>query len=237
LKIVFVLVDSEDARNVGASARAMFTMGHQEMRLVRPKCDRLSSAARALAHGSETVLENSSIFTSLEEATLDCDLRIAATARHRKQKAQYVSANEIVCLLNERSQFVKKVALVFGGEGSGLCKSDIAVCDILTTIPQACLYPSVNLSQAVMVYSYELSSSLTSVLTSDRRLVATREPAEIEYAALKNSVREMCEKVGIDKVSVDVTLKRMSLLSLSDLRLIHKLRHGLKLFLERNFYL
>ena len=38
----FILVESEDERNVGAVARALKTMGHQDLRLVNPRCDHLS---------------------------------------------------------------------------------------------------------------------------------------------------------------------------------------------------
>jgi tRNA C32,U32 (ribose-2'-O)-methylase TrmJ len=36
VEVIFVLIESEDDRNVGSVARALTTMGYSDLRLVRP---------------------------------------------------------------------------------------------------------------------------------------------------------------------------------------------------------
>jgi tRNA/rRNA methyltransferase len=48
-------------------------------------------------------------------------------------------------------------ALVFGREDSGLTNEELALADVLTGVPMAADYPSLNLGQSVMVYCYQLA--------------------------------------------------------------------------------
>ncbi len=72
LKISFILVEPAVPANVGAAARAIKTMGFDDLRLVKP-CDHLSMEARMLAHASNEILENAKIFSTLKEALADID--------------------------------------------------------------------------------------------------------------------------------------------------------------------
>ena len=51
-----------------------------------------------------------------------------------------------------------KVALVFGGEGDGLSKDDLQICDFLATLPTWEGYPIANLSHSVNSFLYQLHS-------------------------------------------------------------------------------
>ena len=53
---------------------------------------------------------------------------------------------------------VDTVAVVFGSEESGLGNREIQACDLVSFIPMIQPYPSLNLSQAVMLYAYTLSA-------------------------------------------------------------------------------
>ena len=48
--------------------------------------------------------------------------------------------------------------LVFGREDAGLTNEELALADVLTGVPMAADYPSLNLGQSVMVYCYQLAS-------------------------------------------------------------------------------
>ncbi|EHC28051.1 RNA methyltransferase TrmH family, partial [Salmonella enterica subsp. enterica serovar Adelaide str. A4-669] len=52
---------------------------------------------------------------------------------------------------------MRHAALVFGREDSGLTNDELALADVLTGVPMAADYPSLNLGQAVMVYCYQLA--------------------------------------------------------------------------------
>ena len=55
MNVSFLLIKPENPANVRATARAMKTMGHSDLRLIDP-CDYLNERGRALAHASEDLL-------------------------------------------------------------------------------------------------------------------------------------------------------------------------------------
>ena len=232
VEVIFVLIESEDDRNVGSVARALTTMGYPNLRLVRPLCDHLSERAFALAHGSAKVLKDAEIFNSLEEATADCEIRVAATARHRKLALRYHDVKELPDLLAAKQTIVNRVAIVFGKESSGLSNSDLCACEIVSTIPQACTFPSLNLSQAVMVYSYILATESTKVLTKDRRL-DQREVLPEEYQSLLKDIEDLCRNFKISSALFETIKKRIAILTLSDLHVVYRFKTELKAYLRR----
>ena len=223
IQFAFVLVEPGEAGNIGAVARALNTMGFSDLRLVRPKADPLCGVARAFAHGSEHLLENAPVCDRLEDALIDIDLACATTARHRLQKHHYVSARELPKNLQQKGDRLHKVALVFGSERSGLSNQDVALCDLLTTIPQANLQPSLNLSQAVMIYSYILAEQQTQVQIVDKRLNSEQVPVE-QYGKLKDSLTELMQRIGLSERYQRYVLKAIARLKYEDLTLIQNIK-------------
>jgi tRNA C32,U32 (ribose-2'-O)-methylase TrmJ len=72
--ISIVLVKTSHPGNVGSVARAMKTMGLQDLRLVAPKIQGIAEhdEAVALASGAGDVLAGAKVFSSLPEALYDC---------------------------------------------------------------------------------------------------------------------------------------------------------------------
>lgn len=233
MEVIFILIESEDDRNVGSAARALKTMGYSELRLVRPLCNYQSDRAFALAHGSSEVLEGAQAFNTLQEATADCDIRIAATARHRKRQLAYHDVREIPALLAGREELWSRVAIVFGKESSGLSNDDLDACEIVSTIPQACPYPSLNLSQAVMVYSYTLAAGSTEVMIKDRRM-DHREVLPEEYTSIVEAFDILGRRFRISDGLLQSIKKRMAILTLSDLHVLYRLKDELKTYLARH---
>ena len=223
MQFSFVLVEPAEAGNIGAAARAMNTMGFSDLRLVRPKADHLSGLARAFAHGSEHILEAAPVYEQLSDALVDIDFACATTARHRIQKHHYVSARELPDALQQKGDRISKVAIVFGSERSGLSNQDVALCDLLTTVPQATLQPSLNLSQAVMVYSYTLAEQQTQVQIADQRLNTAEMPVE-QYARLKESLDELMAQVGLSERNRGYVLSAIARLGYEDLMLVQTIK-------------
>ncbi|MEM8611288.1 MAG: TrmH family RNA methyltransferase [Cyanobacteria bacterium P01_H01_bin.105] len=223
MDIIFVLVEPEEAENVGAAARAMHTMGYDTLRLVRPKADHLGEKALALAHGSQHVLQQAQVYEELRDAIADCDLACATTARHRYEKYHYTSVRELPAYLQAKGEWLHRIAIVFGGERSGLNSADIEACDLLTSIPQHQLQPSLNLAQAVMVYSFVLSTEQTQVQTTDRRLNSEPMPPA-EYASLKQLLQQLMVRVGLPERYQSYVMHGIARLEREDLYVIHKLR-------------
>lgn len=223
IEFIFILVEPGEPGNIGAAARALHTMGFPDLRFVRPQADVLSEVARAFAHGSVHLLESAPIYESLQAAVVDVDVVCGCTARHRIEKYHYVSVRELPEVLQEKGDRLKKVAIVFGSERSGLSNQDVDLCDIVTTIPQAVAQPSLNLAQAVMVYSFTLAEQQTQIQIKDQRLNTDQMPVE-QYARLKASLAQLMERVGLSKRYQGYVRRSLSRLGYEDLYLVQNIR-------------
>jgi tRNA/rRNA methyltransferase len=226
MQITFVLVEPEEPANIGAAARAMFTMGHHDMRLVRPKTDHLGEKARVLAHGCQGLLEQAIVFDNLPAALHDVDLACATTARHRQEKLHYIPIRDLPSQLQNKAPALNRVAIVFGGERSGLNRQDIAQCDLITNIPQACTYPSLNLSQAVMVFSYVFSEAQTTVQIKDQRLNQATMPVA-QYDRLKADMLNLMQRIGLTERNQTYVMQALARLAYEDLYLLHNIRSSI----------
>lgn len=222
-QISFILVEPGEAGNIGAAARAMNTMGYSDLRLVRPKADPLSGLAKAMAHGSAHILESAPVYEQLADALSDIDFACGTTARHRIEKYHYVSVRELPTALAAKGETLSRVAIVFGSERSGLSNQDINLCDIVTNIPQVSLQPSLNLSQAVMIYSFVLAQQQTQIQIADQRLNQQEMPVE-QYAKLKASLQQLMAKIGLSERYQRYVIQAIARLGYEDLYLIQNIR-------------
>ena len=152
--IRIVLVQPQHPGNIGAAARAMFTMGLEHLVLVRPRQFPDDEATRR-AVGAERVLEQAAVVDSLEAALRGCVWAVASSARPRHlgdEPLQPAAAAEAMLHAGERGP----VALVFGGERNGLSNEEIELCQAQTLVPTNPEYGSLNLASAVQLYSWEL---------------------------------------------------------------------------------
>ncbi|MCH8529355.1 MAG: tRNA/rRNA methyltransferase [Saccharospirillum sp.] len=155
MKLAFVMLEPKVPENIGAAARALCTMGFAELWLVNTR-QHLEAPARWVAHGSQHVLDKARCFDSLDEVRAACDLMIGTSAKPRHGRADWHEPKPLLSVLASKGQAVAQAALVFGREDRGLSNEELALCDLLTGIPMQVTYPSLNLSQAVMLYAYEL---------------------------------------------------------------------------------
>jgi TrmH family RNA methyltransferase len=153
-RIRVVLVGTQHPGNIGAAARAMKTMGLNELVLVQPE-KFPDPRADAMAVGAVDLLENARVCASLEEAVEDCALVAAATARQRHISALCHTPRDWAQRL-AASDSAGRIALLFGRERSGLTNAEIDHAQELVVIPTVGDYSSLNLAAAVQVLSYEL---------------------------------------------------------------------------------
>jgi tRNA/rRNA methyltransferase len=218
MEIIFILVNPMVAENIGGAARAIKTMGFNRLRLVNPGIDHLDKKALLLAHGSRDILEGAGVFGTLDEALGDIDFSIATTAKRRSVRHDYFTASELGNIIKRKTNMVKKLALVFGREESGLSNPEIDRCDIASFIPLAMKYPSLNLSQAVMLYAYELSKG---ELFTKSRAAPSNNPASLKKA--KKDIITVLEDLdlGEDKVVHNRLMEKIMVMPDDDLHLIH----------------
>ena len=153
-RVRVVLCAPSHPGNIGASARALQTMGLSRLLLVNPQ--RFPHAdAEALAAGATGVLQGASVVSSLDAALEGVALAIGFTARPREFAGAVLPVREAA---REALRYAESgdVALVFGAEMSGLSNDEIARCQIIATIPAAPDARSLNLAAAVQVAAYEL---------------------------------------------------------------------------------
>jgi tRNA/rRNA methyltransferase len=213
--ISFVLVEPKVAENIGASARAIKTMGFADLVMVKP-VNWLDGKARWVAHGSADILENARIFNSLSDAISGSDFTVATSARQRTVKQNYVPAGELKEFLLGKTSSATKVSLVFGREESGLSKEEMRLCDITSTIAMAKSYPSLNLSQAVMLFAYELAD----LHQTSQEVSNTKNES---FRNLKRKTESLLHSLGIndDDNIFGRIMERLSFLGDDDINLLH----------------
>jgi tRNA/rRNA methyltransferase len=215
MQISFILVEPSTPENVGAAARALKTMGFDNLRLVNP-CDHLSEPARWLAHASTDILENAEVFPTFREAVSGFDFIIGTSAKKRSVKHDYFPLPGLAAFLAEKESRISKIAIVFGREESGLKNEELKFCDMVTTVPLKTTYPSLNLGQAVMLYAYELSKR-------DWPKQAEIFRNEEGFLALKEKIRTVLRETGFEENTniFPRFLERINSLPEDDIHLFH----------------
>ena len=153
-RVRIVLVEPTHPGNIGASARAMKTMGLHRLCLVAP--GRFPSAeATARAAGADDVLHHAWIVESLDDAISDCGLVLGTTARSRRIEWPVTDPREGAS--RSVAQCARTpVAVVFGRERSGLTNLEIDRCHGLIRIPTSSHFSSLNVAAAVQIVAYEI---------------------------------------------------------------------------------
>lgn len=227
--ISFVLVEPHMPQNVGAAARALKTMAFDDLRLVNSDAH-TKDAARWLAHGSTDILQQAQHFESLRDAVADCDVRIATTARHRTRFQEYHEPRALLNILSGKGASIQRAALVFGREESGLSNREIALCELVSSIPMNVDYPSLNLGQAVMLYAYEMSP----VVVQKHAFPTNSNAGSREHQRLRERTERLLVEVGIPRSSAlfGRVLERLALLRHVDIHLAHSVLRRIEARIE-----
>lgn len=155
-KVSIVLVEPLYGGNVGSVARAMANFGLSELAIVNPAPrvfqDKL---LEPMARGATGIIENAKICSSLGEALEDAELTLGFTKRSGRRRRGAVELNAALDRINAEFKGVK-IAAVFGREDSGLTTSELAMCHWPVSIATNPELPSLNLSQAVCLFAYEV---------------------------------------------------------------------------------
>jgi tRNA/rRNA methyltransferase len=153
-----VLSHASHPGNIGATARAMKTMGLSRLLLVNPK--RFPDAeAVARAADAVDILAQAQVCGTVDEALADTVFACAVSARHRNlgppAMAARPAAAEVVARIG-----AGEVALLFGNETSGLSNAEVQRCQRTVFIPANPEYTSLNLASAVQLMCYELRQAV-----------------------------------------------------------------------------
>ncbi len=148
------LVGPRGAHNVGAAARAMKNLGARDLVLIRPAFGRLATAERMAVHAAD-VVRAARIADDLATAVGDCRLVIGTTCRERGYRST-AEPIEVLAPAVLAAATQGPVAIVFGPEDRGLSNESLRHCQRLCRLDTSPDYPSLNLSQAVLLVCWEL---------------------------------------------------------------------------------
>lgn len=155
--IRIVLVNTSHPGNIGAAARAMKTMGLEQLYLVNPRYfPHVDATARAA--GADDILENAVITSSLFDALQGSSVVFGTSIRFRDvslPKLEIKEASQLI--IKEAREHI--VTIVFGPETSGLSNDDLDHCNYQLYIPTNPSFTSLNLAAAVQIVAYEVRNT------------------------------------------------------------------------------
>ncbi len=176
MKTRFILINTSHAGNVGAAARAMKTMGFDDLVLVAPRWPNVLRREETIqrASGALDVLKNARVVETLDEA-LDGMSHLCATAMTprdfgppmstprpyfeallKKELLTHVQqALEPEKTLESGASSEAGMGFLFGCERFGMANEDVYRCHVALQIPTNPTFGSLNLGAAIQVIAYE----------------------------------------------------------------------------------
>lgn len=149
-----VLVQPLYGGNVGAVCRAMKNMGLHELVLVDPP-EHDQHELRKMALSAGDIYDQHRRVDTLAEAVADCGAVAVTSARDGFYRDHGYTLRDGAPQLLEAAAS-QAVAIVFGREDSGMGNDDLKLATHIIRIPTSSAFSSMNLSQAVMAFCYEL---------------------------------------------------------------------------------
>ena len=236
--ITIVMMEPTVAGNVGSAARAMKTMGLGHLTIVNGPEIMTSGEARKMGHRSWEILEAAKRVAKFEDAVVDATYIVGTTHRHRgkhlpKIESARTAAQEIVARAKNG-----RVALVFGTEDYGLRDEILQKCNALASIPAAAREPSLNLSQSIMIFCYEILLASLHAPPQAKYDFASVDEMELLFSRMLDTL------VGIGfrphhgrPESFKRALRRVfgrAPLEKQDLRLLHRIFQQMDFFVKRH---
>lgn len=151
---VVILVNPQMGENIGAACRAMLNFGLTELRLVAPRDGWPNPKAVSMAAGASPVLDNAQVFETTAEAVADLTYLMSATARRRELEVPVIGTADAGPMFHVWQDAGHKTGILFGPEKAGLTNDDVVLSDYILTYPINPAFQSLNLGQAVGVFSY-----------------------------------------------------------------------------------
>jgi len=193
--VKIILSRASEGGNVGAVCRAMKNMGLSQLRMVSPQSiDTEQLLARAV--NSADIWENAVFFDNLAEAVADCSIVVGTTRRrgHNRKNISMTPRDLAVWLASQS----RSAAIVFGNERTGLDDEELELCNFASHIPVSDAQPSLNLSHAVQIYTYELFLAMEQQHPVKGEWNAMN---QAEISELVNSITKDLSDIGFYKIA------------------------------------
>lgn len=149
-----VLAGARRSGNVGLAARGMKNTGLSHLTLVGCT-DHRSKTAMKFGAPAKEIMDAAVVRKTLGDALKDCSYSVGFTRRVGKMRLPLEPFLDLVPGILAKAK-TGRVALLFGNERTGLSTEELSHCDAAAYLPSSPLFPSMNLSHAVMLAGYEL---------------------------------------------------------------------------------
>ena len=186
----FILIHTSHAGNVGAAARAMKTMGFDDLVLVAPRWPNVLRREETIqrASGALDVLEKCRIVDTLDEA-LEGVTHLCATAMTprdfgpptRSPRAHFEQL--LAEAPGQSATALPHTAFLFGSERFGMRNEDVYRCHVALSIPSNPQFGSLNIGAALQVIAYEWRLTLGGFDGAQAAPTASANPAHPADAA------------------------------------------------------
>ena len=153
-RCVIVLEGTTHPGNIGATARAMKTMGCEDLRLVNT-CAHQHPDSLARSSGADDILFHAKTYQKLTMALADCHYIFGMSARRRTHPTAFIQSDELRSLLPTLAANTR-LAFVFGNEQSGLDNQALGLCHYHVCIPTNNSFSSLNVASSVQIITYLL---------------------------------------------------------------------------------
>jgi tRNA/rRNA methyltransferase len=196
----FILIEPSHNGNVGAAARAMKTMGFDELWLIAPRDPKVLNRDETIqrASGATDVLAKTQIVATLDDALHGVN-HLCATAMTARDfgPRTYAPRDYFDSLLKSEllahvyagleadaaQQTEVKMAFLFGTERFGMKNEDVYRCHAALSIPTNPKYGSLNLASAVQLIAYDWRQAL-----GGYELVASQQTDLADAAAVSGAL-------------------------------------------------
>ena len=154
-QVQIVLVETSHPGNIGSVARAMKTMGLQNLVLVKPR-NFPSKEAFVLSGNAQDLIEQAVVVNTLDEAIKNCSNIYATSARTRSISWPIIKAEMAGIEINKFVREGTKTSIIFGREDRGLTNEELQKANKHILIPSSEDYPVLNIAMSVQVIAYEI---------------------------------------------------------------------------------
>ena len=198
----FVLVRPRNSGNIGASLRAIANFGFRDLAVV-DIWNFDEETASLMAASASSLLSQVKFYDSLKEALSDRTVVIGTSARSRR-KFRRISMEDFNSLLKKNKN--EKIAVLFGSEKTGLSSKELELCDYLVRIDTDPEFSSLNLSQSVVIISYEARRALLNEapIISPRKVDKNSVERILEYAS---EIAELSEASETGKKNINSVIR------------------------------
>lgn len=178
-QLIIVLHTPRNVVNIGGVVRVMKNMGIRHLRMVSPVSFHPSDVT-GIAHRGEDIIAQAQTYTDINAALADVHYVVGTTSRARSGHPSSTDIRRISRDIVHRTA-EGMVALVFGPEDNGLDNLILDRCHTIVTLPTDPTYPSLNLAQAVLLFTYEIrAASAEHYPTAPRLPASSPPPATVE---------------------------------------------------------